>query len=121
MAWQEGHKLVLQVYQLTKLWPKEELFGLISQIRRATVSITSNIAEGFSRNTWKDKSQFYFIALGSVTEAQNQLLIARDLGYLKNEEFRITADMSVVINKLVNGLIKSLKNSHLNTYYILLL
>src|SRR3989338_8034546 len=106
IAWREGHKLVLEIYKSTKAWPKEELFGLISQIRRAVVSITSNLAEGFSRSTLKDKANFYTMALGSLTETQNQLLIARDLGYLENKLFHPLAQRTVVISKLTNGLIK---------------
>ncbi len=73
-------------------------------MRRAAVSITSNIAEGFSRNTSKDKCQLYTIAQGSLTELQNQLLIARDIGYIKEEGFRKIAEQTVVVNKLINGL-----------------
>ena len=108
-AWKEAHELVLYVYQLTKNFPKEEQFGLTNQIRRAIVSVTSNIAEGFSRNSYKEKSQFYSIALGSVTEAQNQLLIARDLGYITKDVFLIAADKTIIVNKLLNGLIKKSK------------
>ncbi|MFH1565125.1 MAG: four helix bundle protein, partial [bacterium] len=72
-AWQEGHKLVLMIYNTTEQFPDKERFGLISQTRRAAVSITSNIAEGFSRKTNKDKVQFYAMAQGSLTELQNQL------------------------------------------------
>ncbi len=114
-AWKEGHKLVLEIYKETKNWPKEEQFGLISQIRRAVVSITSNIAEGFSRNSWKDKSQFYSVSLGSVTEVQNQLLIAKDLLYTPKDSFAVMAELTITVNKLVNGLIKSLKRNNLNT------
>ncbi|MBI3232287.1 MAG: four helix bundle protein [Candidatus Doudnabacteria bacterium] len=106
IAWQEGHKLVLEIYKSTKTWPKEELFGLISQIRRAVISVTSNLAEGFSRSTMKDKANFYTMALGSLTETQNQLLIARDLGYLANKLFQELAQRTVIISKLTNGLIK---------------
>lgn len=106
-AWKEGHKLVLEVYRVTKNFPKEEMFGLTNQMRRCAVSITSNIAEGFSRNTSKDKAQFYAISLGSVTELQNQLLVARDVGYLEKEEFNKIASQTIVVHKLVNGLIKS--------------
>ncbi len=115
ITWQEGHKLVLMVYKVSNLWPKEEQFGLTSQIRRAVVSITSNIAEGLSRYTWKDKMHFYSIALGSVTETQNQLLIAKDLTYLNKEDFGKIAEQTITVNKLINGLIKSLKDSNLNT------
>src|SRR3989344_224377 len=77
-VWRESHKLVLMVYKFTKNFPKNELFGLTSQLRRAVVSITSNIAEGFSRFSYKEKIQFYSIAFGSLTEVQNQLLISKD-------------------------------------------
>ena len=107
IAWQEGHRLVIMIYKITKSFPKDEVFGLISQMRRCVVSITSNIAEGFSRNTYKDKIQFYSISQGSVTELQNQLLIARDIKYLTKDQFNETANQSVTVHKLVNGLIKS--------------
>lgn len=105
-AWQEGHKLVIMVYRATKNFPKEEIFGLVSQMRRCVISITSNIAEGFSRSTAKDKVQFYCIAHGSLTELQNQLLAARDIGYLSKEEFKKIADQTVVVHKLITGLKK---------------
>lgn len=106
-AWKEGHKLVLEIYRATKDFPREEVFGLTNQMRRCVVSITSNIAEGFSRNTSKDKAQFYAISLGSVTELQNQLLVARDVNYLNKEKFQEIAAQTVVVHKLINGLIKS--------------
>lgn len=105
-AWQEGHKLAMAIYKMTKDFPKEEQFGLIIQLRRAAVSITSNIAEGFSRYSYKEKSQFYSMALGSLTEIQNQLLIAKDLGYISKEAFTELAKQTVITNKLINGLIK---------------
>lgn len=108
-AWQEAHSLVLGIYEITKEFPKEEQFGLINQIRRAIVSVTSNIAEGFSRNSYKEKSQFYSMSLGSLTEVQNQLLIARDLKYLSKEKFTDLAEKSVTVSKLLNGLIKKSK------------
>lgn len=109
-AWKEGHKLLLLIYKLTnEKFPKEELFGLTNQIRRAVISFTSNIAEGFSRNSFKEKVQFYSTALGSLTEVQNQLLIARDLRYITSEEFKDLAQITVTINKLTKGLIKKSK------------
>ena len=109
VAWKEGHGLVLESYKIIRKFPKEETFGLTSQMRRCAVSITSNIAEGFSRYSPKDKNQFYFIALGSITELQNQLLIARDLRYTDNDIFAKIAERTVLVHKLVNGLIKSNK------------
>ena len=108
-AWQEGHKLVLIIYEITKEFPKEELFGLTNQIRRAVVSITSNIAEGFSRQSYKEKLQFYSMAQGSVTEMQNQLLITKDVAYLNNEKFQEIAKQTIIVHKLITGLIKSCK------------
>lgn len=108
-TWKEAHGLVLLVYKITKDFPKEEQFGLTNQIRRAVVSITSNIAEGFSRSSYKEKSQFYSIALGSLTEVQNQLLIARDLEYVSKDKFIELANTTVTANKLLNGLIKTSK------------
>lgn len=70
-AWKEGHKLVLLIYEMTDDFPKKEVYALASQMQRAAVSFTSNIAEGFSRQTDKDKSHFYIMALGSTTELQN--------------------------------------------------
>ena len=108
-AWQEGHRLVLLVYEISKSFPKEEIFGLVSQMRRCVVSITSNIAEGFSRQSYKEKAQFYSISQGSVTELQNQLLIAKDVGFIKQEEFNKIAEQSVRVHKIMNGLIKKSK------------
>ncbi len=108
-AWQEAHKLVLLVYDLTKKFPKEEIFGLINQMRRAAVSISSNIAEGFSRQFYKEKVQFYYIAQSSNTELQNQLLVARDVNYLTQKEFFNAANQSVLVHKIISGLIKKSK------------
>lgn len=109
-AWIEGHKLVLMIYNVTKLFPKEEMFGLVIQMRRCAVSITSNVAEGFSRQSYKEKVQFYSVAQGSVTELQNQLLVAKDVGLIKKEKFGEIALQSVTVHKIINGLIKSSKS-----------
>ena len=108
-VWKKGHGLVLELYKITKEFPKEEVFGLVSQLRRAGVSFTSNIAEGFSRGSYKDKVRFYEMALGSLSEIQNQLLIARDLEYMKKEVFDDSAELTIVCSKMANGLIKKSK------------
>lgn len=108
-AWKEAHVLVIMIYKITKTFPKDELFGLISQIRKCAVSITSNISEGFSRPTYKEKIKFYYISLGSVTELQNQALIARDIKYLPNQDFQKIASQTITVHKLINGLIKKSK------------
>jgi four helix bundle protein len=105
VAWQEGHALVLRIYICTKLFPADERFGLVSQMRRASVSITSNIAEGFGRRTNPDKRQFYTIAVGSIAELQSQLYIARDLGFLQEAESASLQNDAEKVYRLVNGLI----------------
>ena len=110
-TWKEGHRLVLMIYKCTDNFPSKEKFALIDQMRRATVSITSNIAEGFSRQSKKEKVQFYSMAKGSVTEIQSQLLIARDIEYVTLDKFKELADQSVVVNKLISGLIRKIKSS----------
>jgi len=109
IAWQKGHQLVLKIYKTTSDFPKRETYSLIDQMRRASVSITSNLAEGFSRRTQKEKCQFYYTALGS--ELENQLLVARDVGYLKEEILKNIAGSAIEVAKLINGLIKSVKNA----------
>lgn len=110
IAWQKGHVLVLNIYKITKSFPGEERFGLTSQLKRSSVSITSNIAEGFSRKTYKDKTQFYAIALGSVTELQSQIQVVFDVGFVSKEIYLKLDSMSIELHKIINGLIKSSKN-----------
>ena len=111
-AWQEGHKLVLEIYKITKTFPREELFCLVNQLRRAAISITSNLAEGFSRPTYQDKARFYAISQGSLTEMQNQLLIARDIKYINSAEYQKIIDHTVITHKLIHGLIRKSKEIH---------
>ena len=107
IVWQKSRDLAVAVYKLTERFPKSELYGLTSQMRRAAVSVTSNIAEGFSRNTLKDKRQFYVMAQGSLTELQNQLIIAKDIGYFNKEKFNEIAQQTITVHKLITGLRKS--------------
>lgn len=109
-AWKEGHKLVLMIYDITKKFPQEEVYGLVSQMRRCAVSTTSNVAEGFSRQSYKEKIQFYSIAQGSLTELQNQLLIAQDVGFVGEDVFRQVDSQTVKVHKIMNGLIKASKS-----------
>ena len=109
-AWQEAHKLVLMVYEITNKFPKEEMFGLTMQMRRCSVSVSSNIAEGFSRNSNKEKIQFYSISHGSLTELQNQLIVARDVKFITKEEFNKIAQQTIIVHKLITGL-KKIKNT----------
>lgn len=111
IAWREGHKLVLEIYKITETFPNKETFGLISQMRRCAISITSNIAEGFSRQSDKEKIQFYKISLGSLSELQNQLLISRDVGFINNIIFQKIAEQTIMPKKLILGMVKKLKNT----------
>lgn len=109
-AWQEAHQLVIIVYEITKDFPKEELFGLTNQMKRCSVSISSNIAEGFSRQSYKEKVQFYSMALGSLTELQNQILITKDIGFIMKDKFTKITEQTITVNKILNGLIKKSKS-----------
>jgi len=108
-AWKEGHGLVLSIYKITKDFPRDELFGLVSQMRRAAVSVTSNIAEGFSRRSLKEKVQFYSMASGSLTELHNQLMVAKDVGYITEVNFEIIQSQVVKTHMILNGLIGKTK------------
>jgi four helix bundle protein len=104
-AWQEAHRLVLAVYTTTRGFPSEEKFGLVSQMRRAAVSIPANIAEGFKRRGIQDKIRFYNIAEGSLEEVKYFLLLAKDLDYISsNEELFAQAE---TVGRLLNGLLAS--------------
>jgi len=107
IAWQKNHQLVLKIYKITKKFPKEELFGLVSQIRRAAASITANIAEGYGRFHSKDRIRFYLHARGSSTELQNHLILARDLNYITEAEFNELKADAFEGYKIICGLIKS--------------
>lgn len=119
-VWKEAHKLVLAVYQITKIYPKDELFGLTSQMRRAAVSITSNLAEGFTRQTVKEKIQFYYTSIGSLCELKNQTIISKDLVYLSEGSYNEVCSQITVVHKLLNAFIRSVKaNSiHVPKYQI---
>ena len=111
-AWKEGHKLVLSIYKITSSFPANEKFGLVSQMNRAAISITSNIAEGFTRIGVKDKINFYYIAKASLTELQNQLIICKDLILINSENFSQNWDQTIVVHKLITGIIKGANYLH---------
>lgn len=106
-AWQEAMELVKEIYRVTREFPKEEIYGLVSQMRRAAVSIPSNIAEGASRTGTKEFLQFLSISRGSLSEVETQLLIAKSLGYIKNQE-HVLEQIDKVFG-LLGGLIKALR------------
>ncbi|MCL4382743.1 four helix bundle protein [Patescibacteria group bacterium] len=111
-AWKEAHKLVLLIYKTTNEFPNKETCALTGQMRRAVVSVSSNLAEGFSRRGNKEKIRFYAMALGSLTELQNQTMVAKDVGYINAKAFSEVENQTVIVHKLVNGLIKGVAKLH---------
>lgn len=107
--WKEGHKLVLLVYKTTKDFPKEETYSLTDQMRRAAASITANIAEGFGRQTYKEKAQFYYMSKGSLTELKNFILISKDVGYLSKDTFNKLVKQSSTVDQILQGFINKTK------------
>lgn len=108
-TWQKGHQLVLLVYKTTANFPEDEKFGLASQMKHSAASFTSNIAEGFGRKGYQDKVRFYYMAQGSLIELKNQLLIAKDVGYLTVSAYNQLSRQSDTCHKLLQGLIKKSK------------
>ncbi len=106
-VWKKSHELVLKIYKITKEFPSEEKFGLVSQMRRSAVSIPANIAEGFKKRGLKDKSNFYNIAQGSLEELRYYLILSKDLGYYDNKkDFH---ELMEIIGKMLYGLVKSIQ------------
>jgi four helix bundle protein len=102
-VWREAHALVLKVYGMTKDFPRDERFGLISQMRRAAVSVPANIAEGFKRRGIREKIRFYNIAEGSLEELKYFFILAEDLGYCESKDEWM--EQAEVVGRLLNGLI----------------
>ena len=106
--WQKGIEIVTDIYTLTKKFPKEELFSLTSQLRRSAISIPSNIAEGFKRFHNKEYKQFLFITLGSCAELETQIIIAKELKYInENEEAKLVEKLDHIC-RMTSSLIKKL-------------
>ena len=114
-VWHKAYHLALHVYQITKRFPKEEIFGLPRQMRRAAVSISSNIAEGYGRNTEKDLLRFLHIAAGSACELESQILISRDLAFSEKETSAELLSDCEEVRKMLAGMIRKLasKGDHL--------
>ncbi len=110
ITWKESHKLVLDIYRVTKIFPKDEIFGLISQMRRASVSITSNIAEGFGRQGIKEKVQFFYLSQGSLIELKNQIEISKDISYINENDYKKLIEQANLSHKLLQGLITKTKS-----------
>ena len=109
IVWQKGIDLVSMIYKITNGFPKEEMFGLTSQIRRASVAIPSNIAEGFGRNSKGDFKRFLQISNGSLFELQTQLEISKRLQFLSDKDYNLLYNLSREVEAILTGLIQKLK------------
>ncbi|KAA2221050.1 four helix bundle protein [Chryseobacterium sediminis] len=109
LVWQKSIDLVTEIYKTTEVFPKDEIYGLISQIRRASVSIPSNIAEGNSRRSKPDYLQFLKISRGSCAEVETQLIISKNLKFLNEDDYLKLNEKIIEISKMLNGLINSLQ------------
>ena len=111
-VWNESMQLVKKVYRLTAVFPKEELFGLVSQMRRCAVSIPSNIAEGYGRGTNAELIHFLHILLGSSNELDSQLELSRMFSYISDEDFILVDGLNNTVNKMIRSLIYVRKNQN---------
>ena len=110
IAWKKSMDLAEQVYRVTRTFPKEELYGLTSQVRRAAVSVPSNIAEGQSQSSTSDFLRFLAIARGSLAELETQLLLATRVGYLGEPDLQATVALATEVGRLTAGLMRSLRS-----------
>ncbi len=110
IAWQKGMELVVEVYRVTDSFPRNEVFGLTNQLRRAAVSIPSNIAEGQGRSTTKDFCNFLHVAKGSLQEVETQLLIAGKLLMINEQQVSEFSERIAELGRILNGLIRSLSH-----------
>lgn len=99
--WQRSHQITLKIYKITRSFPKEEIFGLVSQIRRSSASVPTNIAEGCGRDTLPDLKRFLIISSGSASELHYQLILSRDLNYISDQLFKELEDDLIQIKKMI--------------------
>lgn len=111
IVWQKSILLVKQVFLLTDKLPKSEIYGLTSQIRRAVVSIPSNIAEGYGRRSSKEYAQFYSIAYGSGLELETQLIVCKELTFITDNEFKAIYSLLEEVLKMLNSMLAKMKNN----------
>jgi len=107
--WKESIHFVTDIYTITKTFPKTEIFGIVNQLRRASVSVPSNISEGAARQSQKEFIQFLYIALGSLAEIESQLVISKNLEYLNKKQYEELIEKLNKIQRMLFGLIKKIK------------
>jgi four helix bundle protein len=108
-VWEKSHQLALAIYKATKEFPKEELYGLTSQIRRSSMSVPTNIAEGCGRNTDADFARFLQMAMGSASETEYQLILARDLDFLPNDSYEQLHNEVEEVKRMLASLLKTIR------------
>jgi four helix bundle protein len=108
-VWQKAHELTLAVYRLTGVFPRAEMYGLTSQLRRSSSSIPANLAEGRGRGGDREFARFCSIAMGSATETEYHLLLAKDLNLIKPEEYKRVADQTTEVKRMLTALLQKLK------------
>lgn len=108
IVWQKGILLTKKIYLITKTFPKEEIYGLTDQLKRSSISISSNISEGYGRNSRADYKRFLSIALGSVYELQTQLVISKELNFIRESDFMELVSLSVEIDRMLYAMLKKL-------------
>ena len=111
IAWQKSMTLAETIYKLTSMYPKQEIYGITSQMRRSAVSIFSNIAEGQLRNSKKEFIRFISIALGSCAELSTQLELSKRLGYIGDSDFKVTSRITDEVMKILRGLRRSVSSA----------
>lgn len=109
IVWQKSFELTKEIYHITILFPKSEIYGLSMQLRRAAVSVVSNIAEGFSRKSVKENAQFISIAFGSTSEIETQLLLGKELGFISSQDFEKANSLLIEVRKMLNVMLGRLK------------
>jgi four helix bundle protein len=114
-VWQKAYQICIMIYKITKHFPNEERYGLTSQIRRAAVSVPSNIAEGYGRKTTLEYVQALYIAYGSHCELETQIMLSNDLGYIESDVSQDLQQEIGEVERMLKALIKSLRNKHSNS------
>ncbi len=111
-VWEKAHALVLEIYKSTGSFPKQEMYGVTSQIQRAAVSIPTNIAEGCGKDTDAELKRYFLISMGSSSELEYLLLLVRDLGYLPEEKYQALQVSLIEVRKMLNAFIQKLKGNN---------